>query len=92
MQVSLRRSAYSLFYTKTRCGEGALWHGVSRQQAHQLPPFPGWNPSADSPICRFISHKVFIKFFCISRFQPKSVNLFYMLVIVEDKLTNFGGS
>ena len=36
----------------------------------------------------FISQKVFLKSFCKSQFPHKSVHLFFISVIVEDKLTN----
>jgi len=35
-----------------------------------------------------ISQKVFLKSFCKSQFPHKSVNLFFILVIVKDKLTD----
>ena len=35
-----------------------------------------------------ISQKVFVKSFCRSEFPHKSVNLFYVLVIIKDKLTD----
>ena len=35
-----------------------------------------------------ISHKVFEKLFCKSQFPHKSVNFFFILVIVKDKLTD----
>ena len=38
--------------------------------------------------CRFVSHKVFIESFCESGFPHKSVNLFCILVIIKDKLTD----
>ena len=41
---------------------------------------------------KFISQTVFVKSFCKSRFQTKSVKLFSILVIVKDKMTNFWGS
>ena len=41
---------------------------------------------------KFISHKVFLKSFCKSQFPHNSVNLFFILVIVKDKLTDFLGS
>ena len=34
---------------------------------------------------KLISHKVFLKSFCKSQFPHKSVNLFFILVIVMDK-------
>ena len=40
----------------------------------------------------FISHEVFLMLFGTSRFPPKSVNLFFILVIVKEKLTNLWGS
>ena len=36
----------------------------------------------------FISHRVFLKLFCKSQFPHKSVNLFFILVIIKDKLTD----
>ena len=39
-----------------------------------------------------ISHKVFRTSFCKSQFPHKSVNLFFILVIVMDKLTDLWGS
>jgi len=39
-----------------------------------------------------LSHTVFLKSFCKSRFPHKSVNLFFILVIVKDKLTDMWGS
>ena len=38
-----------------------------------------------------VSHKVLVKSFCKSRFPHKSVYLFFILVIVKDKLTDFWG-
>jgi len=40
---------------------------------------------------RFISQKVFIKSFGKSQFPHKSVNLFFILVIVKDTLTDLWG-
>ena len=42
--------------------------------------------------CGFISHKVLIKSFCKSQFPHKSVNLFFILIIIKDKLTNLCGN
>ena len=42
---------------------------------------------ARHPARALISQKVFIKF-CKSQFLHKSVNLFFILVIVKDKLTD----
>ena len=39
----------------------------------------------------FISHKVFFKSFCKTQFPHKSVNFFFILVIVKDTLSDFGG-
>ena len=39
-----------------------------------------------------ISHKVFLKSFCISQFPHKFVNSFCTSVIVKDKLTDLWGS
>ena len=47
-------------------------------------------PSALGPA--LISQKVFIKSFCKSQFPHKSVNLFFILVIIKDKLTNLCGN
>ena len=38
------------------------------------------------------TQKEFIKSFCKSQFPHKSVNLFHILVIMKDKLTNLWGS
>ena len=38
-----------------------------------------------------ISHKVFVKLFCKRQFPHKFVNLFFILVIVKDKLTDLWG-
>jgi len=38
------------------------------------------------------SLKVIVKLFCKSKFPHKSVNLFFTLVIVKDKLTDLWGS
>ena len=40
----------------------------------------------------FISQRVFIKSFCKSPFPHKSVNLFFILVTIKDKLTNLCGN
>ena len=40
----------------------------------------------------FISHKEFLKSFCKSQFPRKFVNLFFILGIVKDKLTDLLGS
>jgi hypothetical protein len=40
----------------------------------------------------FISLKVFLRSICKTQFPYKSVNLFFMSVIVKDKLTNLWGS
>ena len=43
-------------------------------------------------ICiHFISQEVFIRSFGISQFPYKSINLFFVLVIIKDKLTNLRG-
>ena len=39
----------------------------------------------------FVSHKVFVQLFGKSQFPYKSVNLFFILVIVKDKLTSLWG-
>ena len=39
-----------------------------------------------------VSHKVFLKSFRKSQSQHKSVNLFFIPVLVKDKLANFWGS
>ena len=39
-----------------------------------------------------ISQKVFIKSFRKSQFPDKSINLFFMLVMMKDKLTNVCGN
>ena len=39
-----------------------------------------------------ISHKVFVKSFCKRQFPYKPINLFFILVIVKDKLTDLRGS
>ena len=39
-----------------------------------------------------ISHEVFLKSFRKSHFPHKSVNLFFILVMVKDKLTDLWGS
>ena len=41
---------------------------------------------------KLISHKVLLKSFCKSQFSHKSVNLFFILIIVKDKLTDLWGS
>jgi len=41
---------------------------------------------------RFISHEVFLTSFYKSQFLQKFVELFFILVIVEDKLTILWGS
>ena len=55
------------------------------------PHLPGlggdWSPGAE-----FISHKVVLTSIFKSRFPHKSVNLFFILVIVKDKLTDLWGS
>jgi len=43
-------------------------------------------PSAEHT--RFISHRVFSESFCKSQFPHKSIKLFFVLVIIKDKLTN----
>ena len=40
---------------------------------------------------KFISHKVFLKAFCKSQFPHKSVKVFFISVIVKDKLTDLWG-
>ena len=45
----------------------------------------------DVKLVILISHKVFFKPFCISQFAHKFVNLFFLLVIVKDKLTDLRG-
>ena len=47
---------------------------------------------ADLCSLELISHKVFLKSFCKSQLPNKSVNLFFILVIVKDKLTDLWGS
>ena len=42
--------------------------------------------------CNLVPQKVFIKSFCKSQFQHKFVNLFFILVIVKDKLTDLRGN
>ena len=40
----------------------------------------------------FISQKVFIKSVCTSQFPYKSVNLFFILAILKDQLTDLCGN
>ena len=42
--------------------------------------------------CTLISQKVFITSLCKSQFPHKSVNLFFILVIVKDRLTDLSGN
>ena len=49
---------------------------------HLLALFPG----------TLISRRVVLKSFCKREFPHKSVNLFFILVIVKDKLTDLWGS
>ena len=44
--------------------------------------------SLPAPECGIISQKVFIKSFFKRRFPQKFVNLFFIFVIVKDKLTD----
>ena len=39
-----------------------------------------------------MSHEVFMNSFCKSQFPHKSVNLFFILVTIKDKLTDLCGS
>ena len=43
-------------------------------------------------VCELIRHKVFIKSFCKSQFPHKSVDLSFILVIIQDKLTSLCGN
>jgi len=54
-----------------------------RPQGASLPP---------PPLAGLISHKVFVKSFCKSRFPHKSVNLFFMSVIIKNTLTDLCGN
>ena len=47
---------------------------------------------AGSPPVAFISHKVFIKSFCKSQFPHKFVNVFFIIAIVKDELTDLCGN
>jgi hypothetical protein len=58
------------------------WMALGRQRADSRLPL-----HAD----RFISHKVLLKSCCKSQFPHKSVNLFFILVIVKDMLTILWG-
>ena len=40
----------------------------------------------------FISQKVCLKLFCERQFAHKSVNIFFILVLIKDKLTYLWGS
>ena len=50
---------------------------------------PGAAPPGEGGV--LIPHKAFVKLFCKSLFPHKSVNLFSLLVIVKDGLTDLWG-
>ena len=43
-------------------------------------------------VTRLVSQKVFVKSSCRSRFPHKSVNLFFILAIINKKLTDLWGN
>ena len=47
---------------------------------------------SESPDRDIISHQVSLTLFCKSQFPHKSVDLFFILVIVKDKLADLWGS
>jgi len=49
-------------------------------------------PAAAIKSSDFASHKVLTKSFCTSRFPHKSINLFSVLVMIKDKLTDLCGN
>ena len=56
-----------------------------------------WDLSVDRAFERvdrynLISHKLFLKWFCQTQFPHKSVNVFFILVMVKYKLTDLRGS
>ena len=56
-----------------------------------MPP-PRGGERLTKPDCVFISHKVFIKSFRKSQFPHKSVNLFFILLMIKEKSTEFCGN
>ena len=65
------------------CGsEGAIRAQAVCQDAGEDPQLPHTGNA------KLVSQKVFIKLFCLSRFTHKSVNLFFIIVMVDDMLTN----
>ena len=65
-----------------RLGCKVKCHGIEGRGVATLP--------CEQP--KFISQKVFIKFFCKSQFRHKSVNLFFILVIIKDTSTDLCGN
>ena len=80
---ALSRSV-SLFHTHTNIPSSILREGLSDSDITCF----------DRSITEhsFVSLKVFMKLYCTSRFAHKVVNLFFISVIVKDKLTDLLGS
>ena len=48
--------------------------------------------SGNSSSCRFISHRVFLKSFCKGQHPHQSVDTFFILAMMQDKLTDLWGN
>ena len=60
-----------------------------------MPARPANAPNATvrpAPAHKFISPKVFTKSLCKSQFPQKSVNLFFIITNIKNKLTNLCGN
>ena len=95
--LSLRTSASqkSCFLARTICGAALFLQHPDVSCATRQPG--NRSQMADDVACRvwladFISQKLFIKSFCKSQFPHKSSNLFFILVIIKDTLTNLWGN
>ena len=81
------------------CGYGSIWGGWGSWFTATVEGFPSWQGAPRRAPLTFslfghilththISHKVFLKSFRKSQIPHKSVNLFCILVIVKDQLTD----
>ena len=71
---------------------GSSWSSWSQASQRFAFASSALREEPDAVLPNLISHKVFIKSFSKIQFPHKSVNLFFILVIVKDKLTNLYGN
>ena len=96
-----QHQAVSIYYCQhqvvsTHPVVSTLTVSIQRRPSITVSTSPAATGSGVTPSCGrradFISLKVFLKSFCRSQFSHESVNLLFILVIADDKLTDLWGS